>query len=605
MPFVVGEQVGVYRIVEQLGHGGMSTVYKAYHAALDRYVALKVLHPVFKGDQDFMARFQREARIVARLEHPHIVPVYDYSEHEGTPFLVMRYVEGRTLKAVLTEQGALPLERVGEILSPVCEALQYAHAHGVLHRDIKPSNILLSREGKVYVTDFGLAKMVQSGDSTISQDRMIGTPQYISPEQAKGEKLDHRTDLYSLGVILFEMVTGRVPYTADTPFAVVHDHIFSPLPLPSTLNPEVPAAVEQVVLKALAKVPDDRFADAEEFLNAVLHTVPRAGRPGTALPLEGAVQPVAAAAVPDVPAPESAAVSPAPPDALSTPEGTAAEVFPVPIPAESTAVTPSPGAAFPASEGAVLAPPAGPAFQQEEEVAVEGLSEVAGEAAAAPARPRYWPAWKYGLLGGGIALALLIVFLVVTVLRERAARRSVPADAPPVPVLRAADLPPGIAVFPIRAGEGYARPGEIPPEELAARLEDLQRQIDQNPRDPFLYLEMGNLLYQAERWEEASGAYYQAFELAPELADAHYNKGVVLLYMREPEEALGEFMRALELRGGEGDPPLYYNLGLTHAVLGHRREAVTALREFLQRWPQEDAWRKRALEVLRRWGEEE
>ena len=273
MPFVVGENVGPYRITKKLGVGGMATVWKAYHPALDRYVAIKVLHPSFKEDPQFAARFQREARIVAKLTHPQIVPIYDFSEHEGMSYLVMRFIEGRTLKAVLKE-GPLSLDRVLETLEPAGEALAYAHEQGVLHRDIKPSNFIITAEGEVFLTDFGLARMAETTDSTLSRDMLVGTPQYISPEQVRGEKLDAGTDIYSLGVVLFEMLTGKVRYDADTPYAVIHDHIFSPLPVPTEFNPDIPEDVERVVLKALAKDRKDRFESVREMVSALRGAVP-------------------------------------------------------------------------------------------------------------------------------------------------------------------------------------------------------------------------------------------------------------------------------------------------------------------------------------------
>jgi tRNA A-37 threonylcarbamoyl transferase component Bud32/tetratricopeptide (TPR) repeat protein len=269
MAFANGENVGAYRIVDKLGQGGMATVYKAYHAALDRYVAIKVMHAAFLEDPNFLARFQREARIVAKLDHPHIVPIYDYAEHNGQPYLVMRFVEGETLKARV---GSGPLDRaeVLRIGEAVGDGLAYAHGQGVLHRDIKPSNILLTPEGGVYLTDFGLARMAEAGESTLSRDMMMGTPQYISPEQAKGiRELDARTDIYSLGVVLYELLVGQVPFTADTPYAIVHDHIFTPLPMPRELNPDVPESIERVLLKALAKEADDRFQSVETLIAAL------------------------------------------------------------------------------------------------------------------------------------------------------------------------------------------------------------------------------------------------------------------------------------------------------------------------------------------------
>ncbi len=266
--FSIGETVGAYRIMEQLGHGGMATVYRAYHANLDRDVALKVLHTIFKGETGFLERFKREAQIVARLEHPNIVPIYDFSDHNGVAYLVMKFVEGQTLKARM-DHSTLTLDEIVRIVRDVAAALDFAHSRDVLHRDIKPSNVLIDKQGQVYIADFGLARIASSGESTLSQDTLLGTPQYISPEQAQGARdLDPRTDVYSFGVMLYEMVVGRVPYTADTPIAIIHNHIYAPLPLPSTVNPNVSGAVERVLLKALAKDRNDRYPSASALANA-------------------------------------------------------------------------------------------------------------------------------------------------------------------------------------------------------------------------------------------------------------------------------------------------------------------------------------------------
>jgi len=268
MAFGIGGNVGPYRIVEQLGRGGMATVYKAYHPALDRYVALKALHPAFTEEPGFLERFRREARIVAKLDHPNIVTIYDFAEHDGTPYLVMRYIAGETLEARL-QHGPLKFPEILHILKAVGQALSYAHSKGVLHRDVKPSNIILTQSGEVYLTDFGLARMAEVGESTLSRDVMAGTPQYISPEQAKGlATLDARTDIYSLGIVLYELLVGQTPFIADTPYAVIHDHIFSPLPTPRSLKPDLPEALERVLLKALAKDPGDRYETADAFILA-------------------------------------------------------------------------------------------------------------------------------------------------------------------------------------------------------------------------------------------------------------------------------------------------------------------------------------------------
>lgn len=273
MPFAAGETVGAYRIIEQLGQGGMATVYKAYHPALDRYVALKVLHPAFREDASFLMRFQREAKVIAKLEHPHIVPIYDYAEHQAQPYLVMKFIEGETLKARLARGPLAPDEAV-RILQAVGAALSHAHHQGILHRDIKPSNVLITPAGEVFLADFGLARIAELGATTLSADMLLGTPHYISPEQGQGRRdLDAGTDIYSLGVVMYEIVVGRVPFTADTPFSIVHDHIFKPLPLPRTVNPRVPEAVERVLLKALAKERADRYADVDGLVTAFVESV--------------------------------------------------------------------------------------------------------------------------------------------------------------------------------------------------------------------------------------------------------------------------------------------------------------------------------------------
>ncbi len=281
MAFSPGETIGAYRIIEQLGQGGMASVFKAYHAALDRYVAIKVLHPAFKQDPTFLARFEREARIVAKLDHPNIIPIYDFAEHEGTPYLVIRYVEGQTLKQLM-RSGPLPFDRILSIFNPIAEALAYAHAQGVLHRDIKPSNIIIANDGHIYLADFGLARMIQPEQSTISRDMLIGTPQYISPEQAKGDPVDARSDIYSLAVVLFEMMTGRAPFSADTPYSIIHDHIYTPLPLPTSLNPDISPNVERVLLKALDKDPNARYATATEFMDALATSLSAVSMPSHA-----------------------------------------------------------------------------------------------------------------------------------------------------------------------------------------------------------------------------------------------------------------------------------------------------------------------------------
>ncbi len=264
-----GQMLGTYRIINQVGRGGMATVYKAYQPSVDRYVAVKVLPSQLAESREFATRFQQEARIIARLEHPHILPVFDYGESDGVAYFVMRYMDAGTLKEKMIEGRPLPLDVIDKLFTQLAEALSYAHSRGVVHRDLKPANVLIDSHENIFLTDFGIAKLLESASPRLTQtDAIMGTPAYISPEQAQGNHVDQRSDIYSLGIILYEMVTGSVPFTAETPLAVLFKHISDPLPPPSLVKPDIPPSIEQVLLKALAKDPKDRFATATEFLAA-------------------------------------------------------------------------------------------------------------------------------------------------------------------------------------------------------------------------------------------------------------------------------------------------------------------------------------------------
>ncbi len=272
MGFHIGDTVGPYKITRYIGQGGMATIYRAHQITLDRDVAIKAIHPALKDDPAFLARLSREADIVGKLNHPNIVAVYDSGECDGQPYLVMRLIEGKTLKQLLQDRQLTTAE-VLDIARAVADALIYAHAHGVLHRDVKTSNILMDNDGNAFLTDFGLARLAYSGDSTLSRDMLIGSPQYISPEQAKGEPIDVRSDIYSFGIVLFEMFTGQVPFSGETPYATIMAHITEPPPSARALNPSMPLAVEMVLQKALAKNREQRYASVSEMITALENAI--------------------------------------------------------------------------------------------------------------------------------------------------------------------------------------------------------------------------------------------------------------------------------------------------------------------------------------------
>lgn len=267
------QSIGRYHILEKLGEGGMATVYKAYDTRLERNVAVKVLRTeqfIPAQLEMVLQRFEREAKSLAKLSNPNIVNILDFGEHEGMPYLVMEYLPGGTLKKKLGQ--AIPWQEAIHTLLPVARGLAYAHKHSVIHRDVKPANILISEEDAPILTDFGIAKLLEGTDGqTLTGSGVgIGTPEYMAPEQGMGAStIDERADIYSLGIVLYEMVTGRKPYIADTPMAVVLKQMTDPLPLPTQFVPDLPEDVEHILLKALAKEPENRYTDMNALIAAM------------------------------------------------------------------------------------------------------------------------------------------------------------------------------------------------------------------------------------------------------------------------------------------------------------------------------------------------
>lgn len=282
---LVGKSLGQFRIVERIGVGGMATVFKAYQPSLDRYVAIKVLPAYHARDPIFVKRFVQEARAVAKLVHPNILQIHDFGEQDNITYIVMEYVEGGTLKDRLKRPLSIP-EAVDYMIQ-AAEGLNCAHNHGFVHRDVKPANMLLRKDGYLLLSDFGIAKILESTTNLTRVGTGIGTPQYMSPEQGTGQPVDRRSDIYSLGIVLFHCLTGRVPFTADNPLTITVKHLNDPLPVEMMRSSGVPAPIEQVVVKMVAKQAQDRYQTTDELINALTNaltasqlSMPSRWRPG-------------------------------------------------------------------------------------------------------------------------------------------------------------------------------------------------------------------------------------------------------------------------------------------------------------------------------------
>ena len=269
---LIGRTLGHFKIESKLGQGGMALVYKAMQTNLHRTVALKILPPEMTFDQSYIARFQQEARAAAGLEHSHIVPIYEIGDAEGFYYIAMKYIEGGTLKELIDRDAPLPLTRVLELLEPVGKALDYAHKRGVVHRDIKPSNVMITPEGWVYLTDFGLARGNNEGTAGLTQaGTIMGTPEYMSPEQAQGVVVGPPSDLYALAIMVYEMLSHGMPFTGDNPQSVLFARVMRAPKPPSEYLKTIPSRIEDVLMKALARSPEARF-ESSAALFAALRT---------------------------------------------------------------------------------------------------------------------------------------------------------------------------------------------------------------------------------------------------------------------------------------------------------------------------------------------
>lgn len=476
---LAGRNLGPYRLLDQLGAGGMATVYRAYQPAMDRYVAIKVLPGHLAQDPSFRARFEREARTIARLEHRYILPVYDVAEDHGIPYLVMRLTDGGDMSALING-GKLPIARALELTAQVAEALEYAHRQGVIHRDVKPANVLISRDGDALLSDFGIAKIYAETLQLTSDGAMVGTPTYMAPEQLQGKGVDPRTDVYSLGVVLYQSLTGECPFVAETPLAVALMHIHNPLRPPRQINPAIPELVERIILRALAKSPDDRFQTAGEMAEALRATLVDRARP-VDLPPPVAPEPQQPAPV-ALPAPAPLPAPAARPRRRTWWLAAAGLVAVVVVAALAFSLTRSPASG--GTAGATVGPAGGAA-------ATGGPAPDVGQALDTAMR-------QLDKKDGGAALETL-----------KPALELHPDD----PNLLAAR---GIA-HTIYTGADEAR-------------KDIERALQLDPNNVLAYYARGYLNHNTNKPDEAIADYTRAIALDPKFVRAYYGRSVLLGY---------------------------------------------------------------------------
>ncbi|MCS6842044.1 MAG: tetratricopeptide repeat protein [Roseiflexus sp.] len=420
---LIGRTIGRFEILSELGRGGMAVVYKARQTSPNRIVALKVLPPELSLDRTYIARFRQEADSAAALEHPNIVPIYVVDEADGLHYIAMKFIDGRTLKEIIRERGTLPLDETIRIVEQVASALDYAHSRGVIHRDIKPSNMMLDRSGWVYLTDFGLARGAGGGGGLTVAGTVMGTPEYMSPEQAQGlPNVGPPTDIYALGVVIYEMLTGHMPFKADTPLAMLVARLQqAPIP-PRDFRSDLPLPVEDVIMRALARKPEARYPSAGALVTALkqaagLGTAPRSSAAPPISPQGGTPPPYVRTAPPSPPAGTAAPRLQAPP--VSPAYGTPAQQ-PSPPSGVPTihAASPSPPSGVPTVHAA---PPASPMHGDPPPSGVPTMNVPPGTLpsqqprAQAPAQPKKGSGFR--LMVGGVAAALLLLIGALFLIR--------------------------------------------------------------------------------------------------------------------------------------------------------------------------------------------
>ncbi|XVQ88581.1 protein kinase domain-containing protein [Microbispora siamensis] len=362
MPALVGRRLGDYTVEAVVGRGGMATVYRARDQRLGRAVALKVLAPQLAHDDRFRDRFVRESRMVASIDHPNIIPVYEAGERDDLLFIAMRYVEGSDLRKLVQSEGALPVGRANPLFAQIASALDAAHAHGLVHRDVKPANILVTRSDHVYLTDFGLTKSSAAEAGLTSHGHFMGTPRYVAPEQIRGLPVDGRSDLYAFACVVYEALAGQPPFQRDTELALLYAHVSHDPPPLTPYRPDLPHAVNAVITRALAKSPAERFETCQAFVSALRDAISGgAGDPASASPSYPPVPPVSPSYPPASPG-----------SAGSRPQGSYPPVTPSSFPPGTRPPVSHPSGSVPAASRPPVSHPSAAGAASHREAAVQG-----------------------------------------------------------------------------------------------------------------------------------------------------------------------------------------------------------------------------------------
>lgn len=546
---MIGRTLGGYRIVEQIGIGGMATVYKAYDASTDRYVAIKTLPHQYSKDPQFVERFRREAMAVAKLEHLHILPLFAFGEDDGVAYLVMRYLRAGTLGDRIRQMETMPLEEVARLIGQIASALDHAHTNGVLHRDVKSSNVLVDGDGNAYLTDFGLARMVE-GTLDLTGDAILGTPQYMSPEQCQGRKdLTPASDQYSLGVVLYEMVTGQTPFQAETPLAVIHMQLLgTSLPLPSLEREDLPDIAESVILKALSREPSDRYpscgALAKAFTAAIREQTLVTIRSETPM-----MPPVKAAVPPTLPTPVTPTASiemlaPARRLPLVWIGGTAVLIMIAIVallsgrnPAAETITPEETSVALVASSTPVTSPtPA--ATLAPTKSSTDSVTDLIAQGDAFSASQDY----EEAIAAYDDALKLEPDNVDALTKRGEAYYQSGDSEGALIDFARALEIDPNQAAIYQRRAALYEEQGNT-----QAAIDDLTAALAVTPEDSDLLVLRGKAYIQYGNVELAQADLNQAITLSPELAEAYVQRAITYLNQGDNQTANADLTQAIKL----------------------------------------------------------